>query len=471
MDYNKFCTDQVFKMNMDFTTAPLPKLIRSIALPSSIGLIFNTLFNVVDTYYGGLVSTTALAALSLSFPVFFIILSMGIGMGTGATALISSSLGSGDKKKAGIYAAQAMTFSLINALLLTVLGILFAPQLLKLLGARDEYLGIAVAYMNIIVSGTFFFLLNSSLNASLTSRGDTKTYRNFLIAGFFLNVLMDPWFMYGGLGVPSMGVGGIGFSTVIIQILGSFYLIYRIRKRKIMEGIKWREWIPQRKYFADLFKQGFPASLNMLTVAMGIFVITYFAGKYGKEAVAAYGIATRIEQLALLPTIGLNIAALTIAAQNLGAGFPRRIFYSWKLNIIYGLLIILVGIISVFLFSEPLMKIFTSDPKVILIGKEYLSVAVLFFCAYVFLNISVSTLQGIKKPMYAIFVGTYRQFVLPLPLFLLLSVHLSWGTKGIWWGIFFANWSAAIFTFFYTRRKLRGIQLLENKIKPIHLQK
>ncbi len=171
MDYNKFCTDQVFKINMDFTTAPLPKLIRSIALPSSIGLIFNTLFNVVDTYYGGLVSTTALAALSLSFPVFFIILSMGIGMGTGATALISSSLGSGDKKKAGIYAAQAMTFSLINALLLTVLGILFAPHLLKLLGAKDEYLGIAVAYMNIIVSGTFFFLLNSSLNASLTSKG------------------------------------------------------------------------------------------------------------------------------------------------------------------------------------------------------------------------------------------------------------------------------------------------------------
>lgn len=451
-------------MNTDFTTTPLPRLIRSIALPSSIGLIFNTLFNVVDTYYGGLVSTTALAALSLSFPVFFIILSMGIGMGTGATALISSSLGSGKKKEAGIYAAQAMTFSSINALLLTVLGMLFAPHLLKLLGARDEYLGIAVAYMNIILSGTLFFLLNSSLNASLTSRGDTKTYRNFLIAGFFLNVLMDPWFMYGGLGVPAMGVGGIGFSTVIIQILGSFYLIYRIRKRKILEGIQWKEWIPQKKYFVDLFKQGFPASLNMLTVAIGIFVITYFAGKFGKEAVAAYGIATRIEQLALLPTIGLNIAALTIAAQNLGAGFPRRIFDSWKLNIIYGLLIILAGIISVTLFTEPLMRIFTSDPKVILIGKEYLGVAVLFFCAYIFLNISVSTLQGIKKPMYAIFVGTYRQFLLPLPLFLLLSVHLGWGTKGIWWGIFFANWSAAIFTFFYTRRKLKSIQVLENKI-------
>ncbi|MEI6275632.1 MAG: MATE family efflux transporter [Prolixibacteraceae bacterium] len=452
-------------MNTDFTTTPLPKLIRSIALPSSIGLIFNTLFNVVDTYYGGLVSTTALAALSLSFPVFFIILSVGMGMGTGATALISSSLGAGKKEKAGMYAAQAISFSLINSLVLTLLGILFAPNLLKLLGAREEYLSIAVAYMNIILSGTFFFMLNSTLNATLTSRGDTKTYRNFLIAGFFLNVLMDPWFMYGGLGVPAMGVGGIGFSTVIIQILGSVYLIYRIRSRKIMEGIKWQSWIPQKQYFIDLFKQGFPASLNMLTVAIGIFVITYFAGKYGKEAVAAYGIATRIEQLVLLPTVGLNVAALTIAAQNLGAGFPLRIFESWKLNIIYGLFILLIGIIGVAIFAEPLMKIFSSDPQVVLIGKQYLNIGVLFFFAYVFLNISVSTLQGIRKPLYAIFVGVYRQFLLPLPLFLLFAVQMGMGTKGIWWGVFFANWSAAIFTFFYTRRKLQKLQAAKERVE------
>ena len=445
-------------MITDFTTTPLPKLIRSIALPSSIGLIFNTLFNVVDTYYGGLVSTTALAALSLSFPVFFIILSVGMGMGTGATALISSSLGAGNKKNAGLYAAQAITFSFINAFFLTLLGIMFAPFLLKLLGAREEYLEIAGSYMTIILSGTLFFMLNSTLNATLTSRGDTKTYRNFLIAGFFLNVLMDPWFMYGGFGVPAMGVGGIGFSTVIIQILGTFYLIFRIRNRKIMEGITWKEFVPKKNYFVELFRQGFPASLNMLTVAIGIFVITYFAGKFGKEAVAAYGIATRIEQLVLLPTIGLNVAALTIAAQNLGAGFPQRIFNAWKLNIIYGLSTILVGIIGVAVFTEPLMKIFTSDPGVILIGTQYLRVGILFFFAYIFLNISVSTLQGIRKPMYAIFVGAYRQFLLPLPLFILLAEHMGMGIKGIWWGIFFANWSAAIFTFFYTYRKLKQIQ-------------
>lgn len=449
-------------MITNFTTTPLPKLIRSIAMPSSIGLIFNTMFNVVDTYYGGLVSTTALAALSLSFPVFFIILSVGMGMGTGTTALISNSLGGGNHEKAKMYAVQAVSLSVINAVVLTFIGILAAPYLLKILGATDDYLNIAVLYMNVILSGTLFFLLNSILNASLTSRGDTKTYRNFLIAGFFLNVGLDPWFLYGGLGVPAMGVVGIGLSTVLIQVMGTVYMIYRIRKLKILEGLRWRDWIPRKNYIFELFRQGFPASLNMMTVAIGIFVITYFASKFGKEAVAAYGIATRIEQLVLLPTIGLNIAALTIAAQNMGAGLPHRVLESWKLNIVYGLSIILVGILSVIVFLEPLMSIFTSDPHVIAIGKEYLGIGVLFFCAYIFLNISVSTLQGIKKPMYAIFVGTYRQFLMPLPLFMLLAVHLGWGTKGIWWGIFIANWSAAIFTYFYTRNKLQKLQVQTN---------
>ncbi len=453
-------------MVKDFTTTPLPGLIRSIALPSSIGLIFNTLFNVVDTYYGGMVSTTALAALSLSFPVFFIILSVGMGMGTGTTALVSHALGQGRHDKARLYAIQAVTLSVFNAIILTALGIWMAPYLLKLLGAKDDYLDIAVTYMNIILSGTFFFLVNSILNASLTSRGDTKTYRNFLIVGFFLNVIMDPWFLYGGLGVPAMGVFGIGLATVLIQVMGTFYMIYRVRKQKIMEGVTWKEWIPHNKYFLELFRQGLPASLNMMTVAIGIFVITYFAGKFGKEAVAGYGIATRIEQLVLLPTIGLNIAALTISAQNLGAGLPQRVFQSWKLNIIYGLAIIIFGIVCVLFFMEPLIRVFTTDAEVIRISKEYLVIGVLFFCAYIFLNISVSTLQGIKKPMYAIFVGSYRQFLMPLPLFLLLSIHYGWGTKGIWWGIFVANWSAAIFTFFYTRNKLRKLQL-QPKVEKI----
>ncbi len=442
---------------LDFTSTNIPTLIRKLAVPASVGFIFNTLFNVVDTYWAGKISTASLAAMGLTFPVFFIILSMGIGMGTGATALISQSLGAGRNEEAEKYGFQAVSFSIINSVFLTILGLAMAPSLFLILGATNEYLDIAIQYMNIILYGTVFFLINSILNSLLTARGDTKTYRNYLILGFFLNVILDPWFMYGGFGFPALGIRGIALATILIQSLGTIYMITITRKRKIFEHAQFKDFVPSRKYFANLFGQGFPASLNMLTVAIGIFVITYFASQFGKEAVAAYGIATRIEQIALLPTIGLNIAALTLAGQNMGAGLPGRVFESWKLNIRYGLVIISIGVVGVGLFAHQLIHAFTTDVKVIEIGTQYLHIAVLFFFAYVFLNISVSTLQGMKKPLYAIFVGVYRQLLVPLPLFLFLAIYLQWGTKGIWWGIFAANWSAAIFTFFYTRRQIMKV--------------
>lgn len=451
--------------SQEFITAPLPSLIRKLAVPASIGFIFNTLFNVVDTYYGGQISTSALAAMSLTFPVFFIILSMGIGMGTGTTALISQSLGAHNEHEAHLFGCQAVSFSMINALILTFIGFATAPSLFLILGATSNYLEIAVQYMDIILSGTFLFLTNSILNALLNARGDTKTYRNFLIVGFFLNMVFDPWFMLGGWGIPPMGIKGIALSTVLIQCVGTLYLIIITHKREIFKGALFSDFIPKRKYFFALFGQGFPASLNMLTVAIGIFVITYFASQFGKEAVAAYGIATRIEQIALLPAIGLNIAALTLAGQNMGANQLERVYESWKLNIRYGLIIIFFGVISVLLFASQLMGAFTNDIQVITIGVEYLHIAALFFFAYIFLNISVSTLQGMKRPIYAIFIGAYRQFLIPVPLFFLLALYLEWGTKGIWWGVFIANWSAAIFTFFYTRRQILKLLPTSTEIK------
>ena len=439
---------------LDFTSAHIPSLIRKLAVPASVGFVFNTLFNVVDTYYGGLISTSALAAMSLTFPAFFIILSMGMGMATGTTALISQALGAGRQTEAHKYGCQAISFSIINSVLLTVLGMMMAPFLFTILGATSDYLNIAVKYMDIILSGTIFFLLNSILNALLVSRGDTKTYRNFLIFGFVLNVILDPWFIFGGFGLPALGFRGIGLSTVLIQIIGTIYLATMARNDGIFKETIFRDFLPDKKYYLALFGQGFPASLNMLTVAIGIFVITYFASRFGKEAVAAYGIATRIEQIALLPTIGLSIAALTLAGQNMGANRPDRILMSWKLNIRFGLMVIIVGVVGVALFASNLMAAFSKDTQVIEIGTEYLHVAVLFFFSYIFLNISVSTLQGMKKPFYAIFVGAYRQFLIPLPLFFLFAIYLGWGTKGIWWGVFFANWSAAIFTYFYTKRQI-----------------
>ena len=186
----------------DLTRKPISRLIQTIAVPASIGFFFNTMYNVVDTYYGGQLSTDALAALSLSFPVFFMIIALGSGIATGTTALISNSIGEGDREKASEYIGQAISFTILIGIVMTVVGLLISPGLFKILGARDQYLDLGLSYMNVILLGTVFFLLIYTFNAILNAQGDARTFRNYLIGGFFLNIILDPWFMYGGFGIP-----------------------------------------------------------------------------------------------------------------------------------------------------------------------------------------------------------------------------------------------------------------------------
>lgn len=438
-------------------TEPIPKLIQGIAIPASVGFFFNTMYNVVDTYYGGLQSTQAIAALSLSFPIFFIILAMGSGIANGATALIANSLGAQKYEQAEKYGCQAISFSILFSIILTSAGLLLAPTLFKILGAQGEYLNIALSYVNVIFYGAVFFLLTHSLNGILIAEGDTKTFRNLLILGFGLNLIFDPWFMFGGLGVPALGLAGVAWATVIIEALLSLVLFFKMRTRAPFKHLHIKHLIPDWEYYKNIMKQGFPASVNMMSVAIGIFITTYFISSFGKSAVAAYGIATRIEQIAVLPTIGLNMATLTLVGQNNGALKFSRVQETYSKALKYASQLTLLGMIIVFFFSEKLINLFTQDPEVINIGTNYLQIAVLMYLTYIILNISLATLQGIKKPLFALWLGLYRFLIMPgIILFTLIKIMHSPITS-IWWALVFINWSAAIFTLFYTRNKLKKL--------------
>jgi len=440
--------------NNQLTTKPVPLLIRQIAVPASVGFFFNTMFNVVDTYFGGTISTQVLAALSLSFPVFFIIIALGTGFSTGLTALIATAFGAGNRGQAKILAIQGITFGVLMAVIITFLGLYASPSLFRLLGASDDYLITCLNYMNIIFLGTIFFMLGYMFNSILNALGDTKSFRNFLIVGFFLNIILAPWFIYGGLGIPPLKIFGIALATVLIQVFGSIYLFIRVSKTGLIADKKLKDLLPDVRLFAEIARQGFPASLNMITVGLGIFVITYFLSKFGKEAVAAYGIATRVEQIVLLPTIGLNIATLTIVAQNHGAKFFDRIEQAVKTALRYGVFLMTIGTMAVFIFARLLMGLFTDDGCVIQFGAQYLRIAAFVLNAYVILYINVAALQGLKKPMFAVWIGLYRQIAAPIVLFYLLVNILSFGLVSIYWGIFSITWSAALITIYYAHRHL-----------------
>lgn len=438
--------------NNHLLTDPVPRLLLRLAVPVGIGFFFNTMFNVVDTFYGGLVSTQALAVMSLAFPTFFVVIAVGAGISTGATALIGHALGAGEQEGARRFSVQSLSFGLLHGLFLSLAGPLVTPLLFRWLGAEGNYLSQALSYINVLLAGGVFFILNQVLNASLNASGDTKSFRNFLVAGFFLNLVYDPWFLFGGLGVPPLGLPGIAWATVAVQLCGNIYLLTRVRRTGLLDGFRPSHLLPRRHTYLDLARQGFPASLNMLTVAMGIFVITWFLGRFGKDAVAAYGIAARLEQMALLPVMGLNIATLALVAQNSGAGLTGRVRETIKGALVRGVSVMAVIALIFFLLADRLVQLFTPDPAVIAIGTSYLHVAALVFCAYVILYINVFALQGLKRPQFAIWIGLYRQFLLPLPVFYLFSLHLGWGVRGIWWGIFLVTWSAAVISIVYIRR-------------------
>lgn len=441
-------------MHPEITSQPIPLLIRRIAIPASIGFFFNTMFNVVDTLYGGLISTQALAALSLSFPVFFIIIAVGNGLSIGTTSLIANALGAGDRKGARLLAVQGIIFGLLVAVALTILGLSVSPFLFSILGASGDYLVTCLSYMNTIFAGAVFFIVAYMLNATLNAQGDTRSFRNFLIAGCLLNIIFDPWFIYGGLGVPSLGIMGIALATVLIQGLGCAYLARQVFRTGLLFDRSVRDIFPRLGPLREIAYQGFPASLNMLTVGAGIFVITYFVGKFGKEAVAAYGVATRVEQIVLLPTIGLNIATLTMVAQNNGARLFQRVKETLSTALRYGAVLMGFGTVAVFLLARQLMGLFTSDPAVVETGTTYLRIAAFIFYAYVILYVHVAALQGMKRPLFALYIGLFRQIFAPMVVF---SLATSLGLVGIWSGIFGINWTAALITIGYTRLVLGRI--------------
>ncbi len=439
---------------MNLTTDPIPRLVRDLAVPASVGFVFNTLFNVVDTWWAGRISTEAQAALSISFPVFFILIATGSGLSQGATALIANSLGAKDLAGARHYAAQAGLLAVVVGLVLLAVGWTIAPALFRLLGAQEAYLDLSLAYMNMILGGSVFFLLQSVLNGGLQAQGDTKTFRNALIVGCLLNVLLDPWFLYGGAGLPAMGIAGIALSTVLITAGGAVYVLHRLRQTPV--GEKWTaaDLRPSARAFREIARQGLPASLNMMTVALGIFVITWFVSRFSPEGVAAYGIATRIEQMVLLPTIGLNIATLTLSGQNFGAGRLDRVQAAWTTALRYGLVMMLLGGCLLFAVSGPLMGFFTKDPAVIQTGRSYLRVASLTLGSYVVLYQTVFMLQGLKQPIFGLWIGLYRQIAAPAMVFPFLAFTAGLGIQGVWWGIALVNWTAAIAAAWYGGRSL-----------------
>ena len=402
---------------LSLTTDPIPQLTWRIALPASVGMFFNTMFNFVDTYCAGLLGTEALAALSVSFPLFFLMIAVGSGLSQGATAMISHALGAADVAAARRLFAQSLVFAISAGFMLTVFGLLAGPTSFRLLGAEGTWLAQTLSYMNMIFSGAMFFVVSMALNAGLSAQGETRVYRNFLIIGFFANCALNPMLMWGWSMVPAMGVAGLALATVIIQVGGCVMLWKGVSKTKLAEGLSAADFRPDLKSIREIAGQSIPAALNMMTIALGIIVMVWYVKHFGQAAVAAIGIATRIEQIVLMPAIGLGTAILSIVGQNHGARLPNRVREAWLTNIRHGVGMMVIGGALVWMFGGWMMGVLSKDPEVIVIGTRYLRIAAITLAAYPILFVTVFMMQGLKRPSYGLWIGIYRQVVAPIAVY------------------------------------------------------
>jgi putative MATE family efflux protein len=454
---------------MGLTRDPIPRLIRRIAIPYALGMIFNTMFNVTDTFFAGRLSTDALAALSLSFPMFFILFAPGIGIQSGASALISNALGSGQKQKATCYQVQSITLGAMVTVVLSVVMYFILPALYRFFGAEGEVLAGGLRYMRVISVGAFALIMSSILNAGLVARGDTKAFRNVLLITMIANVGLDPLLMFGlNIGgvqiVPRLQEGGTALATVLLQVVGAVYLIFRGRKFGVMEGASAKDFVPDRQCMKEIIQQAAPATLDFVVMTLGSFVINYFIAGYGRNAIAAYGAALRVEQIALLPLFGISTALATIVGQNNGAGRMDRVNESFSKSLRYSVFAAMAILAPVLLAAPFILRLFTTNSEVVQIGRTYLYIQGITYFSYILMNLSNAMLRGLKKPVMIMWVGIYRQVAAPFLVFPLLAYALGMEVNGVFWGLAIVNWSAAIFTYFYSRNQLRRA---EEKTGPV----
>ena len=426
------------------TKDPIWFLLRKVTIPASVGSLFQTFYNLVDTWFAGKISAEAISAIAKSFPIYFTIIAVGVGIGAATNAMIGNSIGEKKERVASMYIAQSLIFALVISLLVTIFGLNASNFLLGVMGSDTAGIALTRKYLDIIFYGTFIVLIQISLNGTLNAQGDTKSYRNVLIFSFFLNIFLNPLFIWGYGIVPAFGIAGLAIATVISQLIGTIYLAYKVNNCKIREYLKLVCFIPKFEYLNPLTRQSVPVMFSMLFIGVGIFNILYFIGQFGDLATAGYGAALRVEQVFLLPVIGLNTAVLSIGGQNFGAKAFNRIRELYKKALFFGCSFMICAGIILFFGAEFFVSLFTDNQEAVKHGAIYLKVAALIGPIYPVFFITTAVFQAVKKPLYSLYLSILRLTAFPfLSLWYIINIR-GGDYADIFYTIMATNWIMGI---------------------------
>ena len=457
---------QTGRQGPNLTVDPIASLLAKLAIPAGIGFLFATLYNLVDSFWANRLGTALgspdpVDALGASAGYFFLMLAFAIGLNQGSTAVMTNALGRGDVAGARNSFFQTLVLGFSASILLAVGGSLATSVILEArFSDRPEMVGLALDYLVPIYLFSFTFMASLIANSALASQGDFATLGIVQVIAFILNCIFDPLFMFGWGPIPGFGIMGLAVATVSINLIGVLFIVYRTANSRLFQDFKWSELGIQWGGMADLVRQCVPATLNMAVIAVGYIVIAEILDDFGSGAMGGYSNASRLEQLLLLPVIGLQIAVLAIIGQNMGAQRYDRVKRTFWLGIRIALMIMGVGMVLVWLFHNSLGALFAAgNTEVLAMSNLYLLYSSSALMAYALVLISGGVLQGMKKPIMPLLINIVRLILGPLVAFTVATLAFDVPNIHVGWiGVVIVSWVCGLYSLFYVWSQIRTLE-------------
>lgn len=400
-------------------------------------------------FWVGRIDEIAVAAVSLSYPLMFLLTSLGAGFAVAGTVLVSQYSGINAKKEVDLIAGQTFASMAIFAIFISAIGYILTPELISLMGATDKLFNDAKDYLRISMVGLIFSYTYIMLQSLFRGVGNVKAPLVLVIIGVTLNFILDPLFILGFGPIPPLGVKGAAYATVGTQGLTALFGLYLMLKGRHGLRLHLRDLRLQKKAVVRIIKLGLPASMEQSTRALSMLMITFLVTTFGVIGTAAYGVGARVLSFVIIPALGFSLATSTVVGQNIGA----QKFERAKQTARVACLIIICSLTAVgvftFLFANHLMAFFIPDaPEVQKEGANFIRTISLTFGLIGFQQVVSGALRGGGSTLLSMLLAMATLWIFRFPLAYLLSKHTELGIKGIWWAFGISNLLAGVLSWY-----------------------
>jgi putative MATE family efflux protein len=419
------------------TEGSVGRHLLAMAFPVLLGIATMMGQAFIDAYFLGRVGDRALAAHAFSFPILMIVTSVAIGMGAGTSSVVARAIGAHDMRRARRLATDSLLLSFLVTGAFCILGVLTINPLFRVLGAPEDMIPMIRSFMLILYSGVPFVVVGMVGMASMRATGDTRLPSKLMIMGSILNVILDPIFIFGFGPVPALGLNGAATAALLAR--GAIFVgaIYLLRGRLNMVSFNRPDPVELRKSWRDILHVGIPAAGTNAIVPIATAIITAMIAGYGPEAVAGFGVASRIESLVLVMFYALSAVIGPFVGQNLSAGKSTRILEAMRLCMLFCVGAGLIGAALLALSAGSLPAIFSDNETVVGVAKTFLLIAPLGYGGYGLVMAINASFNGLGKPMPGVVVSLMRTILLYVPL-ALVGRHY-YGIVGIFMAYTAAN--------------------------------